>query len=121
MNLIRGKQKPRSDLGFSLTSSFCSDGLSTECSRWTAKDTPCAGAAGVGEDAAGRAFDLFSSLVPGVSEPHPTSSETLPAGPCLRVQEADRPAHDQAGFLKEVPRAFGSRKCSTSPQRFLTK
>lgn len=78
MNLIRGKQKPRSDLGFSLTSSLCSGGLSTGCSRWNTRDTPCAAAAG-------RAFDLFSNLAPGVSEPYSVSSETYPARPCLRV------------------------------------
>lgn len=94
MNLIKGEQKPQSDLGFSLTSSLSSDGLSIGCSRWDAKDTLlcwAAGAAGVGE-VPGRVFDLFSSLTLrvaslslSVSEPHPTASLAFPAGYCPRV------------------------------------
>lgn len=77
MNLIRGEQKPQSDLGFSLTSS-----LSTGCSRWNTKDTSCAGAAGVGEGIAGRAFDLFSSMAPlCVLSPTPYPSRPSLLGP----------------------------------------
>lgn len=47
MNLIRGEQKPQSDLGFSLTSSL--KWPRHWRSRWNAKDTSCAGPAGVGE------------------------------------------------------------------------
>lgn len=95
MNLIRGEQKPQSDLGFSVTSSLSSDGLSTGCSRWNAKDTSCAGAAGVGEGTARGAFDLFSSLAPRVLpclclslSPHPPVPSLLDSVEGLRGWQA---------------------------------
>jgi hypothetical protein len=62
MNLIKGEQEPQSDLGFLLTFSLGSDGLSTGGAGWNAKDTPCVGAAGVGEGRAGRALPSSSCL-----------------------------------------------------------
>lgn len=88
MNLIRGEQKPQSDLGFSLTSSLSSDGLSTGCSRWSTKDASCAGAAGAGAGQLAGHLTSLAARLPGwlpslclSSTPHPPRPSLLdPAG-----------------------------------------
>lgn len=78
MNLIRGEQKPQSDLGFSLTSSLGSNGLGIGAAGGMPRTPPVLGQLGWGK-CSWQEFDLFSSLAPRVlplsmSEPHPTSS-----------------------------------------------
>lgn len=89
MNLIRGgEQKPQSDLGFSLTSSLSSDGLSTGCSRWSTKDASCAGAAGAGAGQLAGHLTSLEARLPGwlpslclSPTPHPPRPSLLdPAG-----------------------------------------